>query len=79
MPVASNGDDAKCKMKCTLLEKRGKLGMEAGKPRDPESPEGFPGGLTRRPQGRPAGKKECPAGRILVSLSYQTTREPEGP
>jgi len=39
-------DSVKCKIKCTLSEKREKVGMEARKPRDPESPKGFPGGLT---------------------------------
>ena len=39
----------KCKIKRTLSEKEEKAGMKARKPRDPESPKGFPGGLTRRP------------------------------
>ena len=44
----SNGI-VKCKIKRTLSEKEEKAGMKARKPRDPESPKGFPGGLTRRP------------------------------
>ena len=40
---------AKCKMKRTLPKKMEKSGKEARKPRDPESPKGFPGGLTQRP------------------------------
>ena len=39
----------KCKIKRSLSEKEEKAGMKARKPRDPESPKGFPGGLTRRP------------------------------
>ena len=43
------GASAKCKMKRTLFEKRGFFGNVARRPRDPESPKGFPGRLTQRP------------------------------
>jgi len=43
------GKSAKRKIKRTLLKKREKRWTEARKPRDPESPKGFPGGLTQRP------------------------------
>jgi len=45
----SKSGNVKCKIKRTLSEKEEKAGMKARKPRDPESPKGFPGGLTRRP------------------------------
>ena len=49
MKIQKKIGPVKCKIKRTLSEKEEKAGMKARKPRDPESPKGFPGGLTRRP------------------------------
>ena len=62
MPQREFFASAKCKMKCTLFEKWGRMPAVARPPRDPESPKGLSGRADAAPPRGPPAEKQNPAG-----------------